>query len=135
MGGLRPRRYRSILENEPERWRREESGAGRPARAVHQTVGVLRFRAMALTDPGRERFMSQQVRGRFWIEIAAATVSLVLLVLTFVWEEWIELLFGVSPDAGSGALEWSITGLTLALTIVFLALARVEWRRAAVQPA
>ena len=79
--------------------------------------------------------MKQPVRRRFWIEIAAAATSLVLLVLTLVWEAWIELLFGVSPDGGTGELEWVIAGVTLAATLVFLALARIEWRRAAVQPA
>jgi hypothetical protein len=79
--------------------------------------------------------MKRQVRRRFWVEIALAAISLLLLAMTLVSEEWIELIFGVSPDAGSGALEWSLTGLTFALTVVFLILARFEWRRAAVQPA
>jgi hypothetical protein len=79
--------------------------------------------------------MRQQMRRRFWIELAAAAVSFALLALTLAWEEWIELLFGVSQDSGSGALEWSITGLTLLCTVAFLLLARIEWRRAAPQPA
>ena len=79
--------------------------------------------------------MKQPVRRRFWIEIAAAAVSFVLLALTLVWEEWIELLFNLSPDGGSGELEWVITGVTLVATVTFLFLARVEWRRAAMQPA
>jgi hypothetical protein len=84
---------------------------------------------------GGEDTVKQPVRRRFWVEMAAGIVSFVLLALTLVWGEWIELLFGLSPDAGSGELEWLITGATLALTVVFLALARVEWRRAAMQPA
>jgi hypothetical protein len=79
--------------------------------------------------------MKQPVRRRFWIEVAAATASLALLALTLVWDEWIELAFHVSPDGGSGELEWAVSGMTLVLTVVFLALARLEWRRTAPQPA
>src|SRR4051812_25931217 len=76
-----------------------------------------------------------QLRRRFWIELALAVVNIALQVLTFIWDEWIELVFQVDPDAGSGALEWAIVGITLALSLTFVVLARVEWRRAAVQPA
>ena len=84
---------------------------------------------------GEEDTVKQPVRRRFWVEMAAGIVSFVLLALTLVWEEWIELLFGVSPDGGSGELEWVIAGGTIGATLVFLALARIEWRRAVVQPA
>ncbi len=75
--------------------------------------------------------MHQHLRQRFWIEIALAAVSIVLLVMTLVWKDWIELAFGIDPDAGSGAVEWAIVALTIALTLTFSALARREWRRAA----
>jgi hypothetical protein len=80
-------------------------------------------------------YMRQQLRRRFWIEIAIAAASLGLLVLTMLWEEWIELLFGVSPDGGSGELEWAITSVVVVLTVASLVLARLEWRRAALSPA
>ena len=79
--------------------------------------------------------MRRQVRGRFWIEAGLAALSLGLLVLTFVWDEWIEILFGVSPDGGSGELEWLVAAVMVIVTVAFLVLARLEWRRAAVQPA
>lgn len=81
--------------------------------------------------------MKQPVRRRFWIESAAAVVSFALLALTLVWDEWIELAFNVSPDGGDGELEWVLTGVALVATVVFVLLARVEWRRAATaaQPA
>lgn len=67
-------------------------------------------------------------RIRFWIESVLAGVSTFLLVLTFVWREWIEA-FGVDPDNGSGSAEWGITAVVAVLTVVFAILARADWRR------
>jgi hypothetical protein len=74
--------------------------------------------------------MKQQLRQQFWLEAVLAAVNAALLVLTLVWKDWIEIVFNVDPDAGSGAVEWSIVGLTLVLTIAFVLLARREWQRA-----
>jgi DMSO/TMAO reductase YedYZ heme-binding membrane subunit len=63
------------------------------------------------------------------IERGLATVSGFLFVVTLLWREWIEILFGVDPDKGSGALEWAITLAFLAMTIAFTALAHHEQRR------
>jgi hypothetical protein len=71
----------------------------------------------------------KHLRTRFWIECALANLSGALVVLTLLWKDWIELAFGVDPDAGSGLLEWTIVGLTLGLTLIFVTLARIEWRR------
>jgi hypothetical protein len=38
-------------------------------------------------------------------------------------------VFNIQPDAGSGALEWTIVTVTVVLTAVFLALSRREWQR------
>ncbi|MBV9279592.1 MAG: hypothetical protein JOZ41_05885 [Chloroflexi bacterium] len=43
---------------------------------------------------------------------------------------WIETVFGVDPDANSGAAEWIIVGIALAVTIGSVYLARREWARA-----
>lgn len=79
--------------------------------------------------------MPQHLRQRFWLDLALALVSIVLLVMTLLWKDWIELAFGIDPDAGSGAVEWAIVGLTIVLALAFSALARSEWRRAATAPA
>jgi hypothetical protein len=73
--------------------------------------------------------MKQQLRPLFWIEALLALGNAVLLAMTVVWKDWIEIVFDVDPDAGSGALEWTIVAVTLVLTLAFLALARSEWRR------
>jgi hypothetical protein len=66
----------------------------------------------------------------FWMEVLLAVGNAVLLVMTVVWKDWIEIVFNVDPDAGTGAVEWGVVLVTLALTIVFVTLARGEWRRA-----
>jgi hypothetical protein len=78
--------------------------------------------------------MKQHLRQRFWIETALAIASAALLVITLAWKDWIEIVFRVDPDAGSGALEWAIVAVAVCSTLVFAALARTEWRRARPQP-
>ena len=56
-------------------------------------------------------------RRRFLVETALAVVSAALLLLTLLWKDWIELVFRVDPDGGSGALEWAITAVALAVAV------------------
>jgi uncharacterized membrane protein YcjF (UPF0283 family) len=79
----------------------------------------------------RDSEMTRHPRRRFWLEIIAATVSAVLLVVTLLWKEWIEIAFRVDPDQGSGALEWLIVAVSAAVAVALLAGAGYEWRRAA----
>jgi hypothetical protein len=64
------------------------------------------------------------------IELALAIVSAFLFVLTLVTREWIELVFGVEPDGGSGALEWAIAFAFLFAAVTFSLLARRDHRLA-----
>jgi hypothetical protein len=50
-------------------------------------------------------------------------------LVTAVWPDWIEIVFGVEPDQGSGALEWGIVGALFAVSAVCGLLARAERRR------
>jgi hypothetical protein len=52
-----------------------------------------------------------------------------LFAVTVVIPSWIELLFGVDPDRGSGALEWGVVLLALLAWATLSLLARREWRR------
>ena len=56
-------------------------------------------------------------------------VSALLLILTLITKEWIELLFGVDPDRGSGAAEWLIVSVCATVGLTCSLLARLEWRR------
>jgi hypothetical protein len=73
--------------------------------------------------------MNSPVRWRFWVEIALGSLSLALLVLTLITREWIEALFGVDPDRGSGALEWALVSALAVATAVLGLIARFEWSR------
>jgi hypothetical protein len=46
-----------------------------------------------------------------------------------VWNDWIELAFGLDPDNRSGWMEWFMAGVLLVATITLSILARCEWRR------
>lgn len=67
---------------------------------------------------------------RYRIEFTLAIVSAFLFVLTLITREWIEIVFGVEPDAGSGALEWAITLAVLLAAVSLFVLARRDRRRA-----
>lgn len=68
-------------------------------------------------------------RARFWIEASLAFVTAVLVVVTLMSREWIELVFDIDPDGGSGAVEWGIVVFLFLATVLFGALARAEWKR------
>ena len=66
-------------------------------------------------------------RIRYWIEVGLAVLAAGLAVLTLITREWIELLSGIDPDKGSGALEWAVV---IALFVASAALALVaRWDR------
>jgi hypothetical protein len=62
-----------------------------------------------------------RTHGRFWTEIALGAACLVALALTAAWPDWIETVFGVDPDGGSGALEWAL------LVMLALCAAALPW--------
>ena len=72
---------------------------------------------------------TQALRARFLVEVVLGAVALVLLALTLVWNDWIELLFRIDPDAGSGSLEWAICIALIGSVAVSWWLARAEWQR------
>jgi hypothetical protein len=43
---------------------------------------------------------------RMIVEFTLAAVFVILAILTAVNPQWIEAVFGIDPDRGSGALEW-----------------------------
>ena len=73
--------------------------------------------------------MKAQPRRRLWVESALAALSTVFFLLTLLWNNWIELAFGVDPDRRSGALEWAITLASVAGALASAVLALHEWRR------
>jgi hypothetical protein len=74
--------------------------------------------------------MRNALRARFWLEMGMVIVTGILFVITLVQRDWIETIFGIDPDNGSGVLEWLIVGALLVVTITLFTLAGYEWRRA-----
>jgi hypothetical protein len=74
------------------------------------------------------------MNARRWISGAFAVISAALLVLTLVWPQWIEGIFGAEPDSGDGAFELMIViGFAVVAaafsTDVIVALRRARVRR------
>lgn len=73
--------------------------------------------------------MESNVRARFWLESALASMCGLLAVVTALWRNWVEVVTGVDPDRRSGALEWALLVVLLGLFVVISGAARIEWRR------
>jgi len=69
------------------------------------------------------------LRPQFYIELVLSLAALAVAVVTIVWNDWIEIVFKIEPDAGNGSLEKAIVVVLLAAAIVSGWLARTEWRR------
>ena len=67
-------------------------------------------------------------RSRLRVDAVLASLSAFLLMLTLVLPDWIEVVFHVDPDGGSGELEWLIAGAFALGTVGFGLAARREWR-------
>jgi hypothetical protein len=65
----------------------------------------------------------------FGLETALACGALLLAVVTAIWRDWIEIVFGVDLDQSSGSLEWLIAVAGLAVAVMCGIAARVQWRR------
>jgi hypothetical protein len=68
-------------------------------------------------------------RLRFWVESSVAGAALLLALLTLVWRDWIEAIFGVDPDNHSGEFEWLIVAVLLVVAVAMTITAHFEWRR------
>jgi hypothetical protein len=62
------------------------------------------------------------------IEVALAAFLAAATILTAVWPDWIEGLFGVDPDGGNGTVEWLIVAVLAVATLVVAAIARRDLR-------
>jgi hypothetical protein len=57
-------------------------------------------------------------RQHIGLEIGLASVSGTLFLLTLFWADWIEAIFGIDPDGGSGAVEFLVASAFLVLALV-----------------
>lgn len=75
--------------------------------------------------------MKRRVGVGFWLELTLASITAVLAVLTLVWHDWIEAVFGVDPDHHKGSFEWELVVVCCVVSLAAAYLARREWRSAA----
>ena len=73
--------------------------------------------------------MQRLLSNRLWIELTLSLACACLTALTIAWPTWIEGLFDIDPDAGSGSSEWEITLAFAIATVALFALAGRTWRR------
>jgi len=77
------------------------------------------------------------MRIRLYVESALSVIAVAVLTATVVTPDWIERVFGWSPDGGDGVTERALV-LALSVTAVFLtrrALATAElWARSKRDP-
>lgn len=64
------------------------------------------------------------------VEFALAIGLVILAVLTAAIPNWIELVFKVDPDAGSGSLEWGLVVVFSVLAAVSAVLGRRDYAAA-----
>jgi hypothetical protein len=67
----------------------------------------------------------------FWAEATLAGLSAALVLLTAIWHDWVEGIFGVDPDHHDGGFEWQLAIVCVVLAVAFSRLARDRWRKAA----
>jgi hypothetical protein len=70
--------------------------------------------------------LPRQVRVR--AEMALSVLAAALGAVTIVRRDWLEVVFGVDPDGGSGETEWLIVAACFALSVVLVWLARRDAR-------
>lgn len=73
--------------------------------------------------------MTYGLRRRFYFEAGAGVISAALFLATLLRPDWIEALFRIDPDNGSGSLERLMVGGLLVITFGLLSLAQREWRK------
>jgi hypothetical protein len=74
--------------------------------------------------------MPPGLRHRFWLESAFGLITGAVAIITLFWHDWIEIIFGIDPDASSGSAEWLVVVVLLVVTSALYMGARLEWRRA-----
>ncbi len=72
--------------------------------------------------------MSRSIRIRYRTECLLTAVSAAAFVLNLFVPDWIELAFGIAPDAGDGSAEWGLTFGLFVVTVFLFVRARIDRR-------
>jgi hypothetical protein len=77
----------------------------------------------------RDTTLKASLQTRIRVETALCVATAMLAIVTVFAHDWIEVVFGVDPDNGNGALEWAIVAALGLLAVAFGLLARRDRRR------
>ncbi len=72
--------------------------------------------------------MRRSVHIRYRVECVLTVVSAAAFVLNLVVPDWLEVAFGIAPDAGDGSAEWGVTLGLFVVTVLLFVRARIDRR-------
>jgi hypothetical protein len=87
---------------------------------------------LLVRTPGQEMPAQNRLPARVWVELALGLMSSALLALALLSPHWMELLFGLAPDAGDGSAERGVALLWSALSVLMFGLAGRTWRSSSI---
>lgn len=87
-----------------------------------------------MSNVRKRRRLTRRPGPLFWVESILAFITAFLAVLTLVWRDWIEGVFGFDPDHHNGSFEWELVIACGIATVLLSALARRQWQRAPLTP-
>jgi hypothetical protein len=73
--------------------------------------------------------MQNRLLTRFWVEMVLGLISAALLALTIVVPDWMEVLFGLAPDAGDSSAEWRLVLSCATVSVLMFGFAWRTWRK------
>jgi hypothetical protein len=73
--------------------------------------------------------MKERIRMRPLMESALALMAFGLGIISMIWRDWIEAIFGIDADRHSGVLEWAVVAGLFVFSFLIGLLASKEWRR------
>lgn len=98
-------------------------------RKISASVSTQQNRS--LIQPAHPR-QTPSPRGRMpakvWVELVMGLMSAAFLALALLSPHWMELSFGLAPDAGNGSAEYGMALSWAAVSLLMFALAGRTWR-------
>lgn len=76
--------------------------------------------------------MNRRLGLTFWVETVLASLAALIALLTVVWGDWVEEIFGFSPDHYDGSFELQLTLASALVAVTFTVLARHGWHHAVI---
>jgi hypothetical protein len=106
------------------------NGSEEESRSAPLNEGIVRHEVLTERRQPVDRSVGDKgMRIRFALEVLGAVGALMLAIFTLFMRDWIEVVFRVEPDAGSGAMEWVVVFALAAISVGLTLAARQQWQR------